>query len=162
MKSIVVYFSYSGNTREMARVAAEYTNSDICELIPPEPLPQDLQILHDKVVEEKLFPSERHPLKFPADTDEYAVFILGAPLWIGTYPEFFMDYLRSIDWRGRKVYPFVSYAGTGGNYYEKLKEICEGASVDLPFEMHSDRYPEEARGFELWLDRINNFTGNIK
>ena len=73
-----------------------------------------------------------------------------------------MDYLRSIDWRGRKVYPFVSYAGTGGNYYEKLKEICEGASVDLPYEMHSDRYPEEARGFELWLDRINNFTGNIK
>ncbi len=162
MKSIVVYFSYSGNTREMARLAAEYTKSDICELVSPESLPKDLQILHDKVVDEKLFPSARLPLQMPVDTDKYAVFIVGAPLWIGTYPEFFMDYLRSIDWRGRKVYPFVSFGGTRGGYYEKLKDICKGASVDLPFEMHSDRDPEEARRFELWLDRINNFTGNIK
>lgn len=162
MKSIVVYFSRSGNTRELATRAAERTSSDIIELTPPEPLPEDLKMLHDKVVEEKLFPSERHPIQVPFDADKYAVFIVGAPLWIGTYPEFFMDYLKSIDWRGRKVYPFISFGGTRGNYYEKLQEICKGAAVDLPFEMHSTPLDEEARRFELWMDKINNFTGNIK
>lgn len=163
MKSIVVYFSRSGNTRETATLAAKRTSSDIIELMPPEPLPEDLKILHDKVVEEKLFPSERHPLKVPFDADKYAVFIVGAPLWIGTYPEFFMDYLKSIDWRGRKVYPFISFGGTRGNYYEKLQEICKGAVVDHPLEMHGNKKdPQEARNLELWLDRINNFTGNVK
>ncbi len=162
MESIVIYFSYSGNTREMAKIAAEYTHSDICELLSPEPLPKDQKILHDNVVVEKLFPRQRSPLRMPADTDKYAVFIVGAPLWIGTYPGFFLDHLRSINWRGRMVYPFISFGGTVGNYYEELIEICRGARLAPPFEMHSGSRPEEVRKFKLWLGRINNFTGNIK
>ena len=42
MESIVIYFSYSGNTREMAQIAKCRTGSDICELVSPESLPQDL------------------------------------------------------------------------------------------------------------------------
>ena len=163
MKSIVIYFSYSGNTKELAKVAAERTHSDICELISPEPLPEDLQVLHDNVVDSKLYPdNSREPLPLPFDPARYAVFIIGSPLWLGTYPDFFISYLQSIDWRGRKVFPFVSFGGTKGNYFEKLKEICKGASVDQPLEMHSSRMPGEAEGFELWLDRINKFTWNIK
>ena len=162
MKSIVLYFSYSGNTREMAQIAKCRTGSDICELVSPESLPQDLHTLHDNVVDSKLFPKEKmDPLPLPFDPDKYAVFIIGSPLWLGTYPDFFIAYLESIDWRGRKVFPFVSFGGTRGSYYTKIKEICKGASVDVPCEMHSTPYPGEARRFELWLDKINNFTGNI-
>ena len=163
MKSIVVYFSRSGNTRAMAQIAQSRTGSDICELLSPEPLPQDIRILHDNVVDFKLFPGKKSdPLPLPFDPDKYAVFIIGSPLWLGTYPDFFISYLESINWRGRKVFPFISFGGTRGSYYERLKEVCKGASVDLPFEMHTTSRSEEAREFELWLDKINNFTGNIK
>ncbi len=166
MKSIVLYFSYSGNTDEMAKKAADFTSSDICELKSPFPLSDDIKIVHDMAVEAKLFPKERNAIAVPFDHRHYSVFIIGSPLWLGTYPEFVIDYLKSIDWRGRKIFPFISFAGTRGNYLEELKAVCKGASVAMPFEMHGNKdfytRPQEELDFELWLKQINIFTRNLK
>ena len=138
MKSIVLYFSYSGNTDEMAKKAADFTSSDICELKSPIPLSDDIKIVHDMAVEAKLFPKERNAIAVPFDHRPYSVFIIGSPLWLGTYPEFVIDYLKSIDWRGRKIFPFISSVigsqplefrytgGDGGHHLFVVVKFCPG------------------------------------
>ena len=51
--SLVVYFSWSGNTENVAEAIAEQTGSDIFEIIPAEPYTDDYDTLLDVAQEEQ-------------------------------------------------------------------------------------------------------------
>lgn len=52
-KSLVVYFSYSGNTEKVAQLIAQGTSSDIFEIVPEKAYPEDYDECVDLASEEK-------------------------------------------------------------------------------------------------------------
>ncbi|MBB5337261.1 flavodoxin [Pectinatus brassicae] len=80
-KSIVVYFSYTGNTRVLAKQIQKMTDSDIFEIQPEVPYSKDYDTVVDqgkKEVDEGYKPKLKE--KVP-DLAKYDVVYVGTPIW---------------------------------------------------------------------------------
>ena len=110
MKTIVIYFSHSGNTRKAAEYIANTLGLE-CVAINPKPSGSN----------------EWVPVDF--DANAYSDYIVGYPIMDGSIPLHFQAFLSSIDWRGRKVYPLCTMGGYLGEVEYQLHKICKDASI---------------------------------
>lgn len=95
-KSMVVYFSWSGNTQNIAKEIQKQTNSDIFEIVPEVAYSDDYDSVVDdakKEQQEKARPKIKNKIE---NIDEYETIYVGYPNWWGDMPmilyTFFEDY----------------------------------------------------------------------
>lgn len=109
-KTLVVYFSRSGNTKEVATYIAKQTGGDLYEIEPSKPYPTDYTEAGNiaKVERDK---NERPAIgNLPASLDEYDTVLLGYPIWWHTAPMIIGTFLESYDFSGKEIYPFSQSA----------------------------------------------------
>ena len=127
-KSIVVYFSASGNTKAAAEKIAELTGSDLMEIVPEEKYTEADLNWHDgesrTSVEEddaSIRPAIKPDTKNLAD---YDTVFLGYPIWWGTAPKVLWNFVEKHDFTGKTVLPFCtthsSSEGESGRTLQKL------------------------------------------
>ena len=127
-KSIVVYFSESGNTKAAAEKIAELTGSDLMEIVPEEKYTEADLNWHDgesrTSVEEddaSIRPAIKPDTKNLAD---YDTVFLGYPIWWGTAPKVLWNFVEKHDFTGKTVLPFCtthsSSEGESGRTLQKL------------------------------------------
>lgn len=78
-KTLVAYFSWSGNTKEMASYIAEQTNGELFEIQPKTPYPEDYQKTGDIAKEERDSNARPEILNMPEDISEYDTIFIGYP-----------------------------------------------------------------------------------
>ena len=127
-KSIVVYFSASGNTRAAAEKIAELTGSDLMEIVPEQKYTEADLNWHDgesRTSVEKDDASIRPAIK--PDTKnlaDYDTVFLGYPIWWGTAPKVLWNFVEKHDFTGKTVLPFCtthsSSEGESGRTLQKL------------------------------------------
>ena len=127
-KSIVVYFSASGNTKAAAEKIAELTGSDLMEIVPEEKYTEADLNWHDgesRTSVEKDDASIRPAIK--PDTKnlaDYDTVFLGYPIWWGTAPKVLWNFVEKHDFTGKTVLPFCtthsSSEGESGRTLQKL------------------------------------------
>lgn len=138
-KTLVVYYSASGNTKEAANYIAEAANADIFELEPVKPYTDDdLEWTDDdsRVVYEHNNPDDREvelvETSVP-DWEEYDTVFIGYPIWWHTAPMIIGTFLESYDLSGVEVYPFAQSASMDMEQFENSMEFvrdnAHGASV---------------------------------
>lgn len=112
-KVLVAYFSWSGNTRELAGQIAEAAGADIYEIVPAKAYPSDYNTCVAQAKREKQ-EAARPALKgkLPA-TKNYDIVFVGFPNWWGTMPMPVATFLDKIDLKGKTVIPFVTHGGGG-------------------------------------------------
>lgn len=129
MKKIVVYYSFGGNTRTVARRIARETGADIAEIRTVKTYPDDYDVLLSlgkREVESGCIP-QLYPL--PADIKEYGCVILGTPVWWYTFAPAVRSFLKTVDWKGKKVYPFATNGGWLGHTPSDFRKALKGATV---------------------------------
>ena len=110
--SIVVYYSWSGNTRALAQVVARLTNSDSYEIETVKTYPKDG---HETALES----FEERDGKLPElkgtlpDLSQYTTVYLGAPVWNAYLPTPVEKYLELTDMTGKDIVPFSTSMGSG-------------------------------------------------
>jgi flavodoxin len=118
-KTLVVYFSASGNTEKVANYIAAATDADTFELIPEEPYTDDdlnwsdsssrVVYEHDNL--------EARDVKLAntsvPDWDTYDTVYIGYPIWwqIAAWPV--DDFVKSNDFTGKTVIPFCTSSSSG-------------------------------------------------
>ena len=110
---LVIYFSHTGTTREVAGYLHELVGGDLVELIPAEPYPEGYSAALDPAKQEQrenARPAIQNPLE---SIDHYDVIYLGYPIWWGTVPMIVNTFLESYDFTGKTVVPFATSGGTG-------------------------------------------------
>lgn len=110
MKAIVIYFSHSGNTRKAAEHIANVLQVDIASINPDASSPNSWKQLN-------------------FNPDNYSDYIIGFPIIDGSIPQHLYAFLSSLDWRGRKVYPFCTMGGYLGDVGFQLHKACQQASI---------------------------------
>lgn len=82
-KKLVVYFSYTGNTRKIAEKVKEELGCDILELKPVKPYSTDYQTVVDE--EQNNESSKKTPeiQDINIDLNNYDEIIIGTPVWWG-------------------------------------------------------------------------------
>lgn len=132
-KTLVAYFSWSGNGQQMARWIAEETGGELFRIVPSEPYGEDYGACADRAKEE-LDSGIRPELSEHIDADvmaQYDVVYLGFPVWWYDLPMPVWTFLEEYDLSGKTVIPFFSHNGSsnGANSVNRVAELAEGANV---------------------------------
>lgn len=130
-KTLVVYYSATGNTENVANYIATATDGDLFELEPAEPYSDaDLNWTDDnsRVVREHDDESLRD-IELVADTvenwDSYDTVFIGYPIWWGIAAWPVNGFIEANDFTGKTVIPFCTSSSSGlGESGELLAEMA--------------------------------------
>lgn len=132
-KTLVAYFSWSGNGQQMARWISEETGGDLFRIVPSEPYGEDFDSCADRAKNE-LDNEIRPELSEHIDADimaQYDVIYIGFPVWWYDLPMPVWTFLEEYDLTGKTVIPFFSHNGSsnGANSVNRVAELAKGATV---------------------------------
>lgn len=130
-KTLIVYYSASGNTEEVANYIASATGGDLFEIVPTEIYTNaDLDWTDDdsRVSREHDNEDERD-VPLVSDTvdnwDEYDTVFIGYPIWWGIAAWPVDGFIKANDFTGKTVIPFCTSSSSGlGESGELLKEMA--------------------------------------
>ena len=130
-KTLVVYFSATGNTERVAEMIAETTGGDLFELEPADPYTDEDLNYNDensRVSQEYADESLRN-VELVATTaegfDEYENVFVGYPVWWGIAAWPVNTFIEANDFTGKTVIPFCTSASSGlGESGELLAELA--------------------------------------
>lgn len=130
-KTLVVYYSASGNTENVANVIADTMGADLFELEPVEPYSnEDLNWTNDdsRVTREHENEDERDVELVSATVDnwsDYDTVFIGYPIWWGIAAWPVDEFIETNDFTGKTVIPFATSASSGmGQSGELLEEMA--------------------------------------
>lgn len=130
-KTLVVYYSATGNTENVANVIAETTGGDLFELEPAEPYSDaDLDWTDDNSrVSQEYANEEERDMELAADTaenwDSYDTVFIGYPIWWGIAAWPVDAFIKANDFTGKTVIPFATSSSSGmGESGELLADLA--------------------------------------
>ena len=113
MKSLIVYYSWSGTTRTAAEEIQRQTGADVFELVPAKQYPSE----YDAVL--KISRQEQENCARPAlakelgNASDYGIVYLGFPNWYGDMPMLLYTFLDAYDLSGKQIAPVCTSGGSG-------------------------------------------------
>lgn len=129
-KTLVVYYSATGRTKEAADAIAAATGADMFEIQPQQPYTDDDLNYRDdnsRVMKEHNDPNRHTPLKqnTPDNWANYDTVFVGYPIWWGDAAWVMDDFVKNSDFSGKTVIPFAtSYSSDLGNSAANHKEMA--------------------------------------
>lgn len=111
-KTLVVYFSGTGNTKKLAGNAANVLGADVFEIQPAEPYTSADLNYNDKTsraTREQNDPSARPKIKNKIENfDQYDTVVLAYPIWWGQEPRIIDTFVESYDFSGKTIVPICT------------------------------------------------------
>ena len=134
-KTLVAFFSASGNTKRVAEKLTAAIDSDLYEIKPAVPYTSaDLnwRDRHSRSSVEMNDPSSRPELTdYHANIAGYDRIFLGFPIWWYTAPTVVRSFLESYDFTGKTIILFATSGGSGlGKTAKELASSCPGAAIE--------------------------------
>ena len=137
-KSLVVYFSATGNTKSLAEKIAKESGSDIFEIVPQQPYTSDdlnYSNSNCRANKEQNDESARPAISNKVENIErYDTIFIGYPIWWGTMPKIINTFLDTYDLSGKTVMPFCTSGSSGiSSSVSAIKSACPNADVKNGF-----------------------------
>lgn len=128
--ALIISYSYSGNTHQIAQTIQSLTGADWCEIYPWQPYPVEFPDLLKQVQEEvkhgyrpRLLPGARSPRR-------YSIVFAGCPNWCGTIAPPLVSWLSGHNLSGKRILPFYSHCGgVAGDLAGDIAALCPKADV---------------------------------
>ena len=121
-KTLVTYFSASGETKRVAEKIASITNGDLFEIEPKEKYTNadlDWTNKQSRSSVEMKNKSFRPEIKENSlDISSYDTILIGFPIWWGVCPTVVNTFIESKDFTGKTLIPFCTSGGSGMSYAE--------------------------------------------
>lgn len=146
MSKLVVFYSSTGNTKTVAKILADKTNSDILEL---------KHITGNK--NKKVF------TLIPANIKiwKYDCIILCTPVWWETMCSAVKKFLNNYNIEGKNLYLVATHGGKVGHTFEDMKELTNANvknSLDVFF--NRDGMVTDKKQIETFIEKINKQEKN--
>ncbi|MDR3146902.1 MAG: NAD(P)H-dependent oxidoreductase [Treponema sp.] len=129
MKTLVVYFSYTGNCGLVAGVLKNSLNADVLEL----KLTDDRErkglakyLWGGKQVLSHTKPSLK---PYKADWESCDLIVIGCPVWAGSLCPALATFLDETRISGKKIALFCCHGGAKGRVFEQLKAALTGNTI---------------------------------
>lgn len=158
-RTLVVYFSATGNTKAVAEKIAELTGADIYEIVPAEPYTADdldYNVSDCRANREMNDASARPAIGGDSiDVSGYDTVMIGYPIWWGTMPRIINTFLDTYDLSGKVILPFCTSGGSGVSQF-----VSDIRSVEPDADVRAGLRARNAQdsGIESWLNE-NGISG---
>ena len=155
MKKLVVYHSYTGNTKRIAEMIQKQLNCDILELQPKVPFSTDYQEVVDEYQNNSISNKEVEIKDIDLNLEAYDEIIIGTPVWWYTISPVVVTFLKKYDLSGKKIYPYATNAGWLGHTFIDFKKLCSNSSVEdgmnIVFKSYSDQLVTSEDEIDKWI-----------
>ena len=160
MRSLILYYTYHGNTQRIAERIHAAIGGDIARIDTVAPYTGD----YDDVVaqgEREVKRGYLPPLKpMDIDLDRYDTIVLGTPVWWYTFAPAVKTFLESNDFSQKTIFPFATNGGRIGHTFKDIATSCKAEEkgvtikkgLNLRFDGNAMRTPQsELNG---WISAI--------
>lgn len=155
-KVLVVYYSLTGHTQNIAEQIAHFTGGDLYRIQTQETF--KLGPAFYAQVKKQLKTHEYPALAESApDMSAYDVIFVGAPIWWYTAATPVWQFWQDADFKGKKVVPFSTQGSNYGPYFEDFKKQAKNAQVldGAAFNNVDEKYRQaETNKIISWLNRL--------
>lgn len=130
-KSLIVLWSWSGNTLQMAQRISELSGAEIYRIEASDPYPEVYEECAERAKQERdsgVYPEIANPVQ---NWDDYDTIFIGYPIWWYQMPMIIQGFVRDHDWAGKTIVPFNSHLGSGdGGTYDDLRTMTGTTVLD--------------------------------
>lgn len=158
MNKLIVYFSYTNNTRMIANKIKEKLDCDILEIKTVIPYSQDYEaVVNDEQNSEasNYLPEIQ---KIDVDLSKYDEMIIGTPVWWYRPVPAIRTFLSQNDLSGKVIKPYATNAGWLGRTFQEIKMLCPNSEVkegmNIVFESYSDKLVTKEQELEVWINQL--------
>lgn len=161
MKTLLVYYSYTGQTKLIADKIKEKLNCDVIELKPLIPFSNNYREVVDEYQNNESDKKSVEIEEINTNIEEYDKIIIGIPVWWYSITPVLRKFLNKYDLTNKKIYPFATNAGWLGRTLKEIENTCNGdiqTNLNIKF---SEDYNEkkcltqESVIYE-WISNIKN------
>jgi flavodoxin len=154
-KVLIVYFSRSGNTREIANLIHKSIGGDIVEIQTVEPYPGNYDAV-TKQAKQELESGYKPALKTKIENiQSYDVVFIGYPIWWGTIPRPVVTFLSEYDLAGKTIVPFATHEGSGlGQSVGDITKLCPQSTVKDGLAVRGGNVRNARNEVASWLGKI--------
>ena len=154
-KTLIAYFTRSGNTRVIAKQLQRDLKADLFEISPAQPYPEDYEQQVAQATRERDAQFEP-PLKAKVtNIAAYDSIYLGFPIWGETAPPIVRSFLRGHEFSGKTLRPFITHGGYGpGSSMAVLRSHAPQAQIAEPFVLEADQERRTMNQVRGWLAEI--------
>ena len=154
-RTLVAYFSRSGNTRVIAGTLQRTLVADLFEILPAEPYPEDYEETVAQATRERDAGDRPAIQANVPGMAGYDTVFLGFPIWGETAPPIVRSFLSAHDLSGKELRPFITHGGYGlGDSLAVLKSHAPEARHTKAFSMEADQERRTLNQVRSWLGTI--------
>ena len=129
-KILVVYFTWGGNSRNLAGYARDITGGDIFEIVPAQPYPSQYRATTEqarKELDDNYLPAIKNQIN---NLSSYDTIILCYPIWWGTIPQIVKRFLQDNDFSGKTIAPIGTHEGSRlGRSVTDIRALCPNSTI---------------------------------
>lgn len=152
---MIIYFSWSGNTRHVAGLLQQKTGAGLCELEVAIPYPPRYGACEEEWRRERDSRADRALKTSLPDLSACRTVFLGYPVWGGNIPTPVITLLRHNDFSGKVIAPFCTHGGGGeGRSFGSIARLAHGARVLKGFSVRGRGSSSLGKDLDAWLARI--------
>lgn len=154
-ETLVAYFSWSGNTQQMAEIIAQETGADLFEIATVTPYTDDYNTLLD-IAQKEQGEDARPELNAQVENwDSYDTIFVGYPNWWSDAPMAVYTFLESYDFTGKTLIPFNTSASGGfGRSLTGIEESATGATILEGLDLTEGELGDVENRVTTWLDSL--------
>ena len=154
--TLIAYFSWSGNTQQMAQMIQAETGGDLFEIQPATPYTEDYDTLLVVAQQEQRDNARPELASHVENWDSYDVVFVGYPDWWSDAPMLIYSFLESYDWEGKTLVPFCTSGGSGfGRSLDKLSDSAPGATILEGLHVSGSSIDGASEDVSNWIDSLN-------
>lgn len=154
-KTLVAYYSRSGNTAHTANLIQAATDADIFEIktahadyYPTEYTPMT------QVAKQEIENGTLPPINDAPDLTQYETIFVGTPIWWGTMASPVRTFLKNNSFAGKNVIPFATHGGGGaGTAFQDIANLTTDATNSQGYSIYGDNATSE--NIDAWLKQID-------
>ncbi|MDY4032525.1 MAG: flavodoxin [Pyramidobacter sp.] len=153
-KTLIVFYSWSGNTRGIARAIQKKTGADIFEIELVKPYSDDYNTVLKEAQHDQRAQARPEIKGKVADMAKYDTILLGYPNWWASIPMPIATFLESYDFAGKTVSPFCSNGGGRlGQSVSAITKLIPAAVVQNPLSIYYDGGSSLSADLDAWLEK---------
>ena len=153
--TLIVYFSWSGNTRGIAHLLQQKTGGDLVEIEPVTPYSEDYNTCLEQAKSEQERAARPELKTRIADMSRYNTIFLGYPNWWATIPMPIASFLEQYDFSGKTIIPFVSHGGGRlGQSVTDIAKLCPSSKILEALSVRYSGGSSLSEDMDEWLNRI--------
>lgn len=152
---LITYFSWSGNTEQVAQIIQQETGGDLFEIAPATPYTNDYNELLD-IAQQEQSDNARPELAGQVENwEQYDTIFAGYPNWWSDAPMAVYTFVESYDWSGKTLVPFNTSASGGfGRSLSGLEESASGAAILEGISFTERTLGDAQSEVTTWLDEL--------